>query len=252
MDLPGRQAELIRRVAARNPRTVVVLNAGAPLAMEWADDVAAILYAGYGGQEAGHGLADVLFGTVDPGGRLPTTIPMQLADVPCHSGDPSTYPGTGGEVSYREDLWIGHRHYDAEGIQPRFPFGHGLSYARFEIEAVRVPESVDGAAPVRVEVDVRNTSDRAGREVVQLYLADLESRLPRPKRELAAFAKTELAAGESKTLQLEIAPRALAFWDPDAHAFVMERGEFEVHAGRSIGDIRKTARFELTSEGSLP
>jgi beta-glucosidase len=245
MELPGRQTELIRRVAAANPRTAVVLNAGAPLAMDWADEVPAVLQAWYGGQEAGNGLADVVFGDVDPGGRLPTTIPRRLEDVPCHSDDPATYPGLDGKVVYGEDLLVGYRHYDARGITPRFAFGHGLSYASFEIDAVRVPATVGEGAPVVVEVDVRNTSARAGREVVQLYLRDLDSRLPRPEKELAAFAKAELAAGQRTTLRLEIAPRALAFWDPEAHRFVSEPGGYEVHVGRSIGDIRATARFEL-------
>ncbi len=251
MALPGRQAELIQRVAAANPRTAVVLNAGAPLAMEWADDVPALLYAWYGGQEAGNGVADVLFGDVDPGGRLPTTIPMRAEDVPCQTDDIASYPGAGGQVHYREDLLVGHRHYEAAGIAPRFPFGHGLSYAGFEIEALRVPESVDGSTPVRIEVDLRNSSDRGGSEVVQLYLSDLSCRLPRPDRELAAFQKTLLEAGEGTTVTLEIAPRALAFWDPAEHAFVFEPGTFEVHVGRSSADLKISASFELTRKGKL-
>jgi beta-glucosidase len=251
MELPGRQAELIRRVAAANPETVVVLNAGAPLAMEWAEDVPAVLYAWYGGQEAGNGIADVLFGHTDPGGRLPTTIPLRLEDVPSHTGDPSTYPGEQGRVQYQEDLWVGHRHYDAHGVAPRFAFGHGLSYARFEIEALRVPETVDGEAPIRVEVELRNLSERSGSEVVQLYLSHRAPRLPRPERELAAFAKATLAPGETTTVSLEIAPRALAFWDPAESAFVLEPGTFEVHAGRSSADLRRSACFDLTRKGRL-
>ncbi len=245
MQLPGRQAELCQRVAAANPNTVVVLNAGGPTDLAFADDVPALLQAWYGGQEAGHAVADVLFGDSDPGGRLPTTFPRAIEDVPCHTDDPSTYPGEEGRVVYAEDLLIGHRHYDAHDIAPRFPFGHGLSYTTFAYGAIACPERVAQGESVEVVVPVRNTGDRPGREVVQLYLSDLESSQPRPPRELKAFAAVDLAPGEEKRVTLTLSPRDLSFWDPERGAFVAEAGVFEAQVGRSAGDLRAHARFTL-------
>jgi len=245
MALPGEQAELVRRIAAVNRRTIVVLNAGAPVEMEWADDVAAVLVAGYGGQEAGHAVVDVLMGEADPGGRLATTIPVRLDDVACHTGDTAVYPGANGVVRYAEDLHVGHRHYDASSIRPRFAFGHGLSYTRFAIDGFEIPSQVDAGQPLRLGVTVRNVGARAGLEVVQVYLADLECRLPRPPRELAAFGKVRLDPGEARKLTLEIAPRAMGFWDPETRDFRIEPGSFELGIGRSSDEIVHRARFEV-------
>ena len=175
--LPGRQDELVERVAAANPRTIVVVNAGCPMDLPWADRVAAVLYAWLPGQEFGNALADVLLGASEPGGRLPFTIAAREADYPALS----TVPDEHGQLAYTEGLNLGYRHFDAAGIEPRFCFGHGLGYARIEFESLEV--SADGlpdgdAASLRVQL--RNAGSRAGKAVVQVYVADLESSVSAP------------------------------------------------------------------------
>jgi beta-glucosidase len=240
--LPGRQDELIERVAAANPRTVVVVNAGSPVAMDWIEQVPALLQLWYPGQEGGNALADVLFGDVDPGGRLPLTMPKRLEDTPAFAH----YPPRNGVMAYGEGLFVGYRGYDRDGVEPRFPFGHGLSYARFEYGALRLDrERVRAGEPIGVAVELENASARAGSEVVQLYVGEREPSSPRPERELRAFAKLRLAAGERRTLRFALEPRALAHWDAVRRAWRAEPGEYEVAVGRSSRDLRARARFRL-------
>jgi beta-glucosidase len=242
MELPGRQVELIEAVAAANERTIVVINAGAPISMDWAQRVPAVLTLWYPGQECGNGLADVLFGAADPGGRLPTTVPIRLEDTPAYLN----YPGENGHVLYGEGIFVGYRGYDARGIEPRYAFGHGLSYARFDYGPAQVEtRELRSGQTQKVSVDVTNTGDRPGLEVVQLYLCDVESRLVRPDQELAAFVKVSLEPGETRRLELDLEPRALSYWDPAARGWVAEPGEFEVRIGRSSRDIRSRVRFRL-------
>lgn len=246
LELPGGQAELIERVAAANPRTVVVVNAGAPLAMDWAERVPAILWAWYGGQEAGHAIADALLGSTLPSGKLPTTFPRRLEDVPCHTGDPASYPGAEGRVVYSEDLWVGHRHYEAKGIAPRFAFGYGLSYTSFTLTGARLStQESDLAEPLRLEVEVCNTGQRPGQEVVQVYVHDEVSRLPRPDQQLEAFAKVALPPGASQTVSLVLDRRAFSYWDPDAGDWVAEPGTFELRIGTASDDLPLRLAFEL-------
>jgi beta-glucosidase len=214
--LPGRQDELVARVAAANPRTVVVVNAGAPVLLPWADDVAAILLAWFPGQEFGNALADVLTGAVEPGGRLPTTWPASEA------GLPSTTPQDG-VLAYDEGLFVGYRAYDRDGREPLFSFGHGLGYTRWEYLAV---EPADGHVTVRV----RNAGARRGREVVQVYASRPNSAVERPPRWLAGFAVVEADPGEEVVVDVTIAPRALAHWDG---GWVVEPGEFRFEAQAS-------------------
>jgi beta-glucosidase len=207
--------------------------------MPWAEQVPGLLWAWYGGQEAGNAIADVLLGNADPSGRLPTTFPLRLADVACHArGDARVYPGQGGKVEYKEGVFSGYRHFDAQHIAPRFPFGHGLSYARFEYG----PLAVDGE---EVRIEIRNAGERTGSEVVQLYVADLAASVPRPPQELAAFAKLTLAPGEAQTVTLRLEPRALCFYDAKRRTWRTEPGVFELRAGRSSRAIRSTARLQL-------
>jgi len=242
MSLPGRQAELVAAVAAANPRTLVVLNTGSPVDMAWLPAVSAVLQSWFGGQEAGNALADVLFGDTDPGGRLPASLPRRLQDTPAFLN----YPGEHGHVLYGEGVFGGHRSYDARGVEPLFPFGHGLSYTRFEYGAPNVELSErDGAPLVRVSLEVANAGERTGLEVVQCYVADLAASVARPPQELRAFAKLELAPGERRRVELALGADALSFWDPARHAWVAEAGEFELRLGRSSRDIRATARFHL-------
>jgi beta-glucosidase len=232
--LPGRQAELIERVAAANPRTVVAVNAGSPVAMEWADRVPALLLVGYAGEALGEALADVLSGDADPGGRLPTTLPLRYEDHPAFHN----YPGESGRVLYGEELFVGYRHYDTAGVAPRFAFGHGLSYARCALTALRV-NGLD------VEVDVANASERAGSEVVQLYLHAPPSKLRKPDQVLVAFEKVSLAPGEKRTLRFALGGRALESYDPEKRCWIREGGECELRVGHSSRNLPLRARLTL-------
>jgi beta-glucosidase len=245
LELPGRQVELIERVAAANPRTIVVVNAGAPIRMDWLARVPAVVQLWYPGQECGNALADVLFGDVNPSGRLPQSWPRRLEDTPAFLH----YPGEGGRVVYGEGLFMGYRYYDTKKLDPLFPFGHGLSYTRFDYTDLRLGRSrVTAGESVEVELDVTNSGARAGQEVVQLYVRDLVSRLVRPEQELCAFAKVALEPGETKTVEFRLEPRALSYWDPALSAFVAEPGEFELRAGASSRDVRARVRFTLEAE----
>lgn len=244
MNLPGRQVELIERVAAANPRTVVVLNAGSPLAMDWEERAPSILQIWYPGQEMGHALADVVFGDVSPGGRLPTTIPKRYEDNPAIDN----YPGKDGEVHYEEELRVGYRHYDSQGIAPRFAFGHGLSYSKFEYgEATLSKNKIAAGESLKLSVEVRNVGSRSSSEVVQVYVHDDESRLFRPEQELRAFEKIELAPDEATVVNFALDERALSYYDPAKPGWVVEPGSFEVRVGASSRDIRTRARFDVVA-----
>lgn len=246
MELPGRQEELIERIAAANPRTAVVVNAGAPLLVDWAERVPAILWAWYGGQEAGRAVADAVTGAATPSGKLPTTFPRRMEDVPCHTGDPKVYPGAGGQVRYEEDLWVGHRHYESHDLAPRFAFGFGLSYTTFELEEATL-DRTEGTLdePLAVDVTVRNTGARPGQEVVQVYVHPRAPRLARPLQELKAFAKLDLAAGERGTAQLVLDRRAFAVWDPEIHDWVVDPGAYEIRVGTSSVELPFRLGFEV-------
>ncbi len=228
--LPGGQNDLVARVAEANPNTVVVVNAGSPVPMPWLDSVRAVLWTWYPGQEFGNALADVLLGDVDPGGRLPTTFPQRLEDTPAFTN----YPGEFGSVRYGEGVFVGHRWYDARGIEPLFPFGHGLSYTTFELGEPTATVAGDGS--VDISVPVTNTGDRAGREVVQVYVEAPPGPVARP-RQLAGFAKAELDAGTSADVTVHLAPRTLAHWDPVESCWRVVEGEHTLWVGRSSRDL---------------
>lgn len=242
--LPGRQDDLVAAVAAANPRTVVVLQTGGPVEMPWVDDVAAILQAWYPGQECGNAIADVLLGDAEPGGRLPQTFPRRWVDNPTWSQDAEIYPGLNGKVRYEEGVFIGYRHYQQQGIDPLFAFGHGLSYTSFEMADL----SVEGDA---VSLRVTNTGDRAGSTVVQLYVGDAEASVPRPIRELKASAKVRLEPGETRDVALILDPRDFAFFDAEAGCWRVEEGTFTLEAGFSSEDLQ--LRTEVTrTAATLP
>lgn len=249
LGLPGAQDELIARVSAANPRTVVVLQSGGPIAMPWLDDVGAVLQAWYPGQECGNAIADVLFGAAEPGGRLPQTFPARLEDNPAFLN----YPGENGRVTYGEGLFIGYRYYDKKRIAPLFPFGHGLSYTTFAYGEPRLSAPAIGPGEsLTVTIDVTNTGDRAGSEVVQCYVADDHSALIRPPKELRAFAKLQLAPGETQTATFALDPRALAYFDDRRGLWVAEAGEFAILIGRSADTILARASFRLTETATFP
>jgi beta-glucosidase len=241
MDLPAAQNDLIAKVATANPNTIVVLNTGSPITMPWLDNVAAVLQAWYPGQECGNAIADVLFGDVNPSGRLPQTFPKRLEDNPAFIN----YPGENGKVYYGEGIFVGYRHYDKKKVEPLFPFGFGLSYTTFEYCNLRV-SSASGDA-VKVIVDVTNTGSREGQEVVQVYIHDVASRLVRPEKELKAFAKVRLQAGETQSVTFTLNRDALSYYDPAQNGWVAETGTLEILVGSSVADIRARSLFEWTS-----
>ena len=239
MALPGEQDELVRRVAAANPRTIVVINAGSPVEMPWIDAVPAVLQVWFPGQRFGDALADVLLGQAEPGGRLPITLPRRIEDTPAFL----SHPGDHGHAHYGEGLFVGYRWYDARDITPLFPFGHGLGYTTFETVSASVSGSV--ADGVDVTVTLRNTGTRAGGETVQCYVAPPPGRPRRAHRELRAFARVHAAAGEPATATMRLDRRAFASWDPTSHDWVVPDGTYGLWVGRSSRDL------ELAGEVSV-
>jgi beta-glucosidase len=241
MELTNAQNDLVRTIAQVNRQTIVVINAGAPVTMPWLDDVRAVVWGYYTGQEAGNALADVLCGEVNPSGKLPMTLPKRLQDTPAFTN----YPGTR-EVFYGEGIFVGYRWYDARDIAPLFPFGHGLSYTTFEYSALRVPSHARAGESVEIALTVKNTGAMSGKEIVQVYVRDVHASLARPPKELKQFAKIELTPGEAKTLSLTLDARAFAFYDPYAHQWNVEPGAFEILVGSSSRDIRLRGVVEIT------
>jgi beta-glucosidase len=250
LDLTPQQTALIKAVAAAQPNTVVVLNNGAPVSMkDWIGDVAALLEAWMMGQAGGAAVADVLFGRVNPSGKLSETFPLKLSDTPAHIN----WPGGAGEVHYGEGLFIGYRYYDAKETPVQFPFGHGLSYTTFAFHNAGVSaatfKDTDGLV---VRVDVTNTGSVAGKETVQVYVHDRESGLARPPKELKGFAKVELQPGETKTVSIALDFRAFAYYHPKYKQWITEDGEFDILIGASAADIRCRKTVALESTLDLP
>jgi len=238
--LPGRQDELVRRVAEVNDRTVVVVNAGMPVLMPWADRVAAVGCCWLPGQATGDALADVLLGRAEPGGRLPVTIPAAEADCPVLHSQPDQ-----GRLEYAEGLLIGYRGYDQAGIRPRFPFGHGLGYTTWEYEsAVAGSDTVGPGADLALAVVIRNAGSRTGREIVQAYVEPLAAEAGRPVRTLAAFAAATAGPGQSAEVRLTVPARAFARYDETARGWAWPPGEFAIRVGRSSGDLRLLVRVK--------
>lgn len=252
LELPYNQDEVIRQLAKANRNLVVVNISGNPVAMPWTKDVAAIVQAWYLGTECGNAIASVLSGDVNPSGKLPMTFPMALTDVGAHSLD--GYPGAarsdGSDIvdcNYAEGLFVGYRWSDKNKIKPLFPFGHGLSYTGFKYGKPVVDSQVmtsDGK--IIVKVPVTNIGDRAGAEVVQLYISDVKSSLPRPVKELKDFKKVSLAPSETAEIQFEITPDKLAYFDDTKHEWIAEPGDFAAMIGASAADIRHIVKFRLS------
>ena len=242
MDLVGEQNALIERVATANKNTVVILNTGSPVTMPWLDSVASVLEAWYTGQECGNAIADVLFGDVNPSGKLSQTFPMRVEDNPAYIN----YPGENGKVQYGEGLFVGYRYYERKRIAPLFPFGFGLSYTAFAYSRLRLnAQEIGPNDTLEVSVDVTNTGQIVGKEIVQLYVRDVQSSLHRPDKELKAFAKVQLEPDERQTVKLSIGRNALAYFDDLKHEWVAEAGAFEVLVGSSSLDIQASAMFHL-------
>jgi len=242
--LSGKQDALIEQVAAANPRTIVVLNTGSPVTMPWLSSVATVLQAWYPGQECGNAIADVLFGDINPSGKLPQTFPLRLEDTPTYLD----FPGENGKVYYGEGLFVGHRYYEKKKVAPLFPFGFGLSYTTFSYNSLSLnTQEVGPNDTLQVSIDITNTGQRAGKEIVQLYIRDEQASLQRPEKELKAFAKVQLEPGERKTMTLSLGREVLAYYDDLTHEWVAEAGVFEILVGASSQDIRARATFTLTA-----
>ena len=246
--LPGRQDELVAAVARANPKTVVVLQTGGPIEMPWLSDVGAVLQAWYPGQEAGNAIADVLLGRADPGGRLPQSFPAKWSDNPAHSQDPKVYPGLEGEVEYREGVFVGYRHYDKHAVEPLFPFGFGLSYAQFEVSALSIDDGLRSGGRVSVSLEVANIAIRPGSTVVQLYVAPIAPPIERPEKELKAFSKVALGAGERQTIALELDARAFAYFDVDRGKWVVAPGTYALKVGLNAQDLALTGSISIDQE----
>jgi beta-glucosidase len=257
LNLPSAQDELISAVEAVNPHTVVVVNAGAPVAMPWLSSAGAVLDAWYPGESNGTALGNVLFGKVDPSGHLPVTFPQSLSQVP--TSDPSQFPGVNGQVQYSEGLDVGYRYYDAKNEKPLFPFGYGLSYTSFKFSNLTInPSSVQNSTStpgttschcsgqsspqVTVSATVTNTGKVAGSDVAQLYLGD-PSAAGEPPRQLKGFDKVALAPGQSKTVQFKLNGHDLSYWDDAANGWVLPDGQYHVY----VGDSSATANLPLQS-----
>jgi len=250
LDLTPQQVALIKAVTAVQPKTIVILNNGAPVAMsEWIDGTAAVLEAWMMGQAGGGAIADVLYGKVNPSGKLAETYPLRLADTPAFIN----FPGGNGEVRYGEGIFIGYRYYDAKEVPVQFPFGYGMSYTTFTYKNPNVSaasfKDVDG---LTVSVDVTNTGKVTGKEVIQVYVHDHKSGLVRPPKELKGFAKVELQPGETKTVTLALDFRAFAYFHPAYNQWITEDGEFDILIGASSTDIRCVQIVTLQSTQELP
>ena len=236
LHLPQQQERLIAAVTAANPRTVVALSNGGPIVMPWLDGVAAVVESYLGGQASGGALVDVLYGDVDPGGRLAETFPQQQSDV---AADP-WFPGEPHQVEYREGLAVGYRQTTTDGTVPLFPFGHGLSYTTFSYGDAELDRDRIGSGDVlTVTVPITNTGSRPGSDVVQVYVHDRTGVVSRPRRELRGFAKVRLAPGETKRTQITLSPRAFAFYDAHEQDWLVPSGEFDIEIARSSSTIEQ-------------
>jgi beta-glucosidase len=246
MDLPNDQAGLIRAIAAANRRTIVVLNNGTPVTMsDWLKSVPGVIEAWFPGQEGGAAIADILFGNVNPSGKLPDTLAAKRSDYP----DFGNFPGVNHQENYAEDIYVGYRHFDKAKVEPLFPFGYGLSYTTFKYSKLALSSAaLEPGGSVTVRVDVTNTGKRAGEEVAQLYVHDLKPVIDRPVRELKGFAKVALQPGETRTIQFTIKPRDFAYFDAPGRQWKANAGDYEIQIGASSRDIRLKKSVHLNAD----
>ncbi|MDL2205496.1 glycoside hydrolase family 3 C-terminal domain-containing protein [Eubacteriales bacterium OttesenSCG-928-N13] len=249
LGMPACQNELIARVAAANPNTVVVLYNGSPVEMPWLGSVKAVLEAYLGGQAVGGATKDVLFGDVCPSGRLPESFPQKIEDTPCFL----TYGGEKDHAVYNEGVFVGYRYYEKKKIAPLFPFGHGLSYTSFDYSNLSLSaSSMNDTDSMTVSVDVKNIGQVAGKEVVQLYVSDKQSTVFRPIRELKGFQKILLAPGESKTVTFVLDKSAFAYWNVQLHDWHVETGEFAIQIGKNSHEMLLEDTVQVQSTVEVP
>ena len=269
LELPSEQIKLINETTKKNPNTIVVLINGSPVAMdEWLENVPAVLEAWFPGMEGGNAIADIIFGDVNPSGKLPVTFPNKLKDSPAHKSY-KTYPGIktwddlkegdmeiknkqirikygrGDKVYYDEGVFVGYRHFDTNNIEPLFPFGHGLSYTTFKYDNLKISKnSVSGDENFTVSIDISNSGNRAGAEVAQLYVQDVDCSVERPLKELKGFNKVKLEPGAKETVIFELGKKDLSFYDEKSSSWIAEKGQFNILIGSSSRDIRVEGKIE--------
>ncbi|HUZ16814.1 MAG TPA: glycoside hydrolase family 3 C-terminal domain-containing protein, partial [Spirochaetia bacterium] len=249
LGIPEGHTKLLDAVLAVQEKVVVVLSNGSPIEMPWVSAPKAILESYLGGQASGGAVADILFGSVNPSGKLAESFPARLEDNPSFL----SFPGDGKRVEYREGIFVGYRYYDKKAIEPLFPFGHGLSYTTFDYADLRLSAPrIDDSRTLQATVLLRNSGRCAGKEVVQLYVEDIESSVPRPVRELKGFQKISLDPGESAEVVFSLDKRSFAFWDEDLGDWRVESGEFRIWVGASSRDLRSSATVfvESTTPGA--
>ena len=243
-NLPYEQDALIADLSVVNPSLVTVMVCGNAYAMPWHKKVPAIVQAWYGGTEAGNAIADVLFGEVNPSGKLPFSFPVKIEDNAAHAFN--AYPGDGETVEYKEGIFVGYRWFEKEKIKPLFAFGHGLSYTSFDYGKITLDKkTIKSTDNITVTIPITNSGNREGAEVVQLYIMDMESSLPRPLKELKGFKKVNLAPGETVKVNFTIGKEALSFYTPERHEWVVEPGKFQILVGTASDDIRSSATFRV-------
>ena len=243
MKLPSTHTALVQRIAAVHEKVVVLLNNGAPVEMPWCESVPAILEGYLGGQAGASAQADILLGKVNPSGKLGESFPIRLEDNPSHP----CFPGGPSTVEYRESIFVGYRYYDTAKQAVRFPFGHGLSYTHFTYRDLMVTQQDEAETAVTVTCKVKNVGSHAGKEIVQVYVRDIDATVFRPEKELKGFAKVELQPGEETEVQIELNGRSFAFYDVEQKDWVVEAGDFDILVGASSQDIRLSQTIHLTS-----
>lgn len=248
LKIPACQEKLVEEVVKVQKNTVVVVHCGAPIEMPWINDVKAVLYAYLGGEAVGSATVDILFGDVNPSGKLAETFPIRLEDNPSYL----YYFGEGDRTEYREGIFVGYRYYDKKNLPVLFPFGHGLSYTEFAYSDLTFDKtSLKDTDTLQVSVKVKNVGKRAGKEIVQLYVQDNESSVIRPVKELKGFEKVELAPGEEKTVSFTLEKRSFAFYDTELADWRVETGEFTIHIGKSSRDIQLSGTVTVESTARI-
>ena len=244
MKMPENHNKLIEEIRKVQPNTIVVLSNGAPVEIPWIDKVKGLLESYLGGQAGGGAVADILFGEVNPSGKLAETFPKKLSHNPSYLN----FPGEGNKVEYREGVFVGYRYYDKKEIEPLFPFGYGLSYTTFEYTDIIVDKKeITDKETIEVKVKVKNTGKVKGKEIVQLYVRDVESKVNRPEKELKGFEKIELAPGEEKTVTFKLDKRSFAYYNTEIRDWYVESGEFEILVGKSSKEIELKETVKVNS-----
>jgi beta-glucosidase len=241
IQMPFHQNELIKAVLEVNPNTVIVLFGGGAIDMsQWVDKTRAIVQVWYPGMEGGHAIADILFGKVNPSGKLPVTFPKKLEDHPAHKlGE---YPGQDMEITYHDDIFVGYRYFDTYEVEPLFCFGHGLSYTQFEYTNIKIKHKRNH---ILASIEIINAGDMDGAEVVQLYISKPESSIEKPVKELRRFNKVSLMNGEETTVTFTLTDKDFSYFNEPQQKWVIEPGEYQLLIGSSSKDIRISGSITL-------